>query len=435
MHVFYREEKKIAAPLAFIILLLMLIGLAFGINQIKTSARSQKITLDQMELTNLTDHSITLVFKTPAKEIAWVAYGDKENNLNQLRFDDRDNADQKKAYFYHYVTLKNLQERSDYFFKIITQKGMAESYGDKPFTFTTTARFQNLTGLKPAFGKIIQKNQSPLADGLVLLTLQGIYPLSALTTNNGEWLIPLSYLVKHDGSALSSIPSDEPVTIRGLTDAGETAQITTTIAHLSPIPQTMVIGQTIALPEEKTQVLSESTNIAPTVLPTISFLFPKDKALIPGKKPLFKGTALPEKEVSLMIASLTRKKIPVLRTTIRTDKEGVWSFTPSENLAEETYQISLKTIDENNKDVVIDRTFSIAKSGEAVLGEATPSATITITQTPSSPPTPLILATPSSSPTTVVQTPVPPVAGLTDRSVAFLGGALLIVGLGLLLIF
>lgn len=92
----------------------------------------------------------------------------------------------------------------------------------------------------------------------------------------------------------------------------------------------------------------------------------------------------------------------------------------------------------DKKTVTLKRSFSIAKSGEQVLGEATEEATPTVVL-PTSTPSPVlsVTTTPDYSPyPTTELTPTPPVSGsLLIPYSMIVSGSLILLGLGIMLVF
>lgn len=421
MSVFYREEKKIAVPLALFFLLIFLTGLSFTIKHIKTTAtQAQKTTTGAVDITNLTNHAVSIAWKTAEKEIGWVVYGESKNGLNETGFDDRDTNKRKNSYRNHQVTLKNLKEQRNYFFKIVSDKRVITSGNNSPFTFRTTISFKPQHKLQPAFGKVVNKNGTPVAYGLVMLKIDGAHPLSTLTKTTGEWLIPLYYLVDRTTGQPFFANEKTPALIELTNDEGETARVTTTISTLSPLPKTIIIGQQIELQEDTTRVLAESTNLVSNVVRPIDIIFPKANSVIPGRRPLIKGVAQPSQKLTLTLKSASRQPQVF---EIAADSEGIWTLTIPYDLPEENHVLTVKTPDRNGQLRTVKRAFAIAKSGQSVLGQATPEATVT--QLPS----------PTTSPAEALPaTPPPPVTGVNDLSLSLFGAGLLIVGLGFLLI-
>ncbi|HLL60298.1 MAG TPA: hypothetical protein VK338_01145, partial [Candidatus Nitrosocosmicus sp.] len=159
---------------------------------------------------------------------------------------------------------------------------------------------------------------------------------------------------------------------------------------------------------------------------------------------LYKGVGIPGSKVFISLLPNTYD----LQTV--TDKDGIWKASSNTPLNPGTYTMKVNTTDEQNKPVSLNRTFTIEKSGEAVLGEATGSATLTptktiapkITSSPQATPTTAVVATETPQPTypvttsvTITPAPTLPETGINYMAFSMLSVALIIIGAGMILIF
>jgi len=428
MYKLYQEEKKIPTPIAFLFLLLMLSALGFILNKPKTtSVSASKLRLERIEITNITNTSASVFWRTKEKEVGWLIYGEDKNRLNKQIFDDRDLVNSKNPYFNHYITFKNLQPNKRYFFEIITPKGLIRQNNNLPFSFVTKTQLPLPPSLSPAMGSVQDENGRPLAYGIVLLKIEGAGPLSDRTKDKGEWLIPLYYLTKVDTSELIQPKGDSQVTIEIISEEGKISTIKTILGKISPLPQTIIIGKNYQFAIEEEKVLSETTknqlNFA-----KIDIIFPKENADIAGKKPIFKGTALPNKKLKIIIESKTSQVFE-----IHADRDGIWKLTPFYDLEPGKHQVTIIAEDEDGKEIRISRNFTILKSGEGVtLGEATPSGTISPTAMPTE--TPILTMPPVTlTPTILLTPPGPP--GINFFPLTVISTALMILGAGLIMVF
>lgn len=427
MYKLYQEEKKIPTPVAFLFLLLMLSTLGFILNKPKTiSVSASKLNFERMEATNITNSSASIFWRTKEKETGWLVYGENESRLNKQIFDDRDLADNKNPYFNHYITFKNLQPNKRYFFEAVTPKGLIKQNNNLPFSFVTKAQLPLVSSLPPAMGSIQDKNGRPLINGIVLLQIEGVEPLSDRTKDKGEWLIPLYYLTKINTNELIQPKGDSSVTIEIISEEGETSTIKTTLKKTSPLPQTIIIGKNYDFTRKEEKVLSETTEDQ-LGFGKIDIIFPKENAAIPGKKPNLRGIALPLKKVKIIIESKTPQIFEIYA-----DKDGIWNLAPFYDLEPGKHQLTIITEDESGKEVKITRIFNMLKSGESVLGEATPSGTITPTAIPTNTPVP---ATPPMTPTPVVSVTPPGPPGTNFFPLTVVSTALMILGTGLIMVF
>jgi hypothetical protein len=442
------KQTRIPTPLALLAVVAVAIGLSFAIKKpiptTKTQASQMKV--DEMHITNLTYHSVSIYWKTADKKIGWIAYGESPDTLNQLAFDERDLDTKKNSYRIHTVSLANLTPSKNYYFKIVSDDGVVTDTGGKPFHFSTVAQVNTTTNLKPAFGKVVNANSTPLNSGIVLINVENAQPLSSLTKDTtGEFLVPMYFLLKKDTNTLY-IPKDTtPATVTIMSEEGEVSHIKTTVSKLSPLDQTIILGKDYDFTVSTTNVLGETSKTT-AKLNQIDIIYPTEKALIPASKPRYKGVAIPGKTVLITIKEAKQ----VYQTTA--GKDGVWNIDFPKSLVAGTYTLVLKTANEKGADVTVERTFSILKTGEAVLGEATGSGTIT-----PSPTLPVATATPTTgvlTPTTAVPsvTPQPtyvqttvttiptaipslPATGNSYLSYTMASVSLIFLGIGLILLF
>jgi hypothetical protein len=146
-----------------------------------------------------------------------------------------------------------------------------------------------------------------------------------------------------------------------------------------------------AAPPQSPSVLGDTTSSKPASTKTIGLVSPAQNASLATTLPLIAGTGIPEKTVSVVVGITS----PVSDTTT-VGADGIWRYTPTKPLGIGKQSVTATTVDERGKAVAFTHTFTILKSGTQVLGEATPSATLspTPTATPSASPS----ATPSPTP-------------------------------------
>ena len=144
-------------------------------------------------------------------------------------------------------------------------------------------------------------------------------------------------------------------------------------------------------------------------------------------QPLIKGTGIAGTTV---YASINSTPPFSYRTTVGSD--GQWLVSVDTPISPGIYTLQVMLPDVTKKTVVLQRTFSIAKSGEQVLGSATASATVTPAQTSIVTPTSIIAA-----PTSVVlpqQSPTLIRTGNNSLPIAFVSLSFIIIGIGILFI-
>ncbi|OGK10534.1 hypothetical protein A2767_04710 [Candidatus Roizmanbacteria bacterium RIFCSPHIGHO2_01_FULL_35_10] len=425
---FLPNETKIPVPLtiAVVILLIFFLARLFAVKPLPS--RANKKNIKDVSIVNLSHNQAGIFWKTDERETGWVVYGLNEKNLNYTVSDERDVQDKKNLFYNHYVILKNLQPDTIYFYKVVSNKQLVESKEGMAFTFRTAANLPVSTNLNPAYGKIIGENGQALDNAIVMVLFDKTYPLATLTKTTGEWLIPLNSVLNKDTLKSQAIQPKDIISIEIVSEETKITKIKTNLANLSPLPQTIIIGKNYDFLNTNDILAANVNKISRTG--KIDILFPKEAAVIPGGRPLIKGTAIPGSEIELNIEAAKKYTFKT-----KADKDGLWTLVVSEALSPGSHTLRIRTKGTNGKDIQLLRKFSIAKSGEQVLAAATPDATLTPTDIPVTEIlSPTIFYTPyaSQSPTLVLS---PPTSGTNIVPFGIASASLIILGLGVLLAF
>ncbi len=445
--------KKIHKIPTIIALLILLIGIGGGIYLIenfrnepsKAKGNPQPLSV---QITNLSDTSFSLIWITSEPSIGSIIYGNSTNSINNLVLDDRDIEKSANAYLTHHVTVRNLNPQSDYFFSLISADKTFNN-GEKPFSVKTAAKLDSNSLLEPAYGQVLTSHNEPAEGAIVILTLPQSLPLSTIVKPSGNWLIPLNKALSEDlkpyileGTAVENI----------LVFAGvdEQSQATTDIKNDSPVPP-ITIGKTYdfrglqgkkksdqqladnqnqaelgQINRQEKPVLGQQVETLQKKTTTLEVFVPEDQSTFVSTKPLFRGKATPNNDVLIEIQSTN-----IISGKTKADRDGVWSWISPSDIPPGKHTVKFSSTDELGKSTTLVRSFLVFKSGTQVLGEATPSGTLTPTPTgksstptpsptgglltPTITPTVKVSATPTIvKPTTLTPTPtgsVPPVAG------------------------
>jgi len=412
-----------------ILLVLSVIGIIAFFEWFEKSptSASGSIVPVNIQLTNISDTSFSVVWVTglPATGVVSVSSG----KLAPMTYvDDRDTNGKLNRYTTHMVTVRSLTPSTQYAFRLLSN-GKSFTNNGSPYSISTASIIQSGTsGLEPAYGIINDTKGSPLSDAIILLTLEQGQVLSTLTSASGSWLIPLSLartllLDRYiDGSERRT------ETIRVVWNDQEASAITDTLND-SPVP-TMVLGKTYdfrkqqAMGKSTPSVLGDTTITKPATAKTIDLHTPAQHASLSTNRPLIQGTGVAGKKVTIVLGIVN----PVSGTTT-VGADGIWKYSPSVSLPQGKQSVTATTTDQRGKPVAFTHTFTILKSGTQVLGDATPSATLTPTFTP----TPI--ASDQATPTATL--PPLPTETLTGEPVPTSGTTLptfitLIMGFGVL---
>jgi len=417
---YLKEKSKI--PFFVIFLLIFTIGgfFAYVFSNISVPSKAKKTTKEvrEYQITNLSpNHEVTVFWRSMDKESGWIVlYDAQKKPLARLYSDERDTQTVKNLFYNHYVVLREIPNEAA-FFKIGAgdEKKIIFQY-DNFYPLPKPREYTQGSNLSPAYGIVLKPNNEPLADAIVILSVDDAYSLSTMTKSKGEWLIPLNAFYKQDDLQII-IPSEkQKATIRIYSEDYGTSTVSVAFADLSTLPK-VKIGNDYQLQGE--DVLSSSTKKNEKGM--FDIFFPSENAVIPGSKPLIKGTALPGKEV---VVSIDLKE--GLSSRAIADKDGVWKVIFPVFLPPGKYLLTATTKDELGKEMKIERKFVIAKAGEQVLGEATDEATVVPTRTP----IPTQILSQNVSPTQTA-----PISGNSFNPVIIGSSSLIIIGLGILLAF
>lgn len=437
----YFRSKRRTSLVLVVMAVSAVLALTYIIYNTSSSAvptKAAKRPLKRHEVVNVSMHQIGIFWQSDVKEVSWIVYGEKENDIKKVALDERDIESKKNQSYFHFVNLKNLEENKTYYYKIVTEEGVITAPTGDPFKVTTTKTVTSGNTLKPAYGKVITPNGQAATNTFVLIHYKNAYPLATITKLTGEWLIPLQQLINKETNSSETITENDKISIEIFNEEGNSTVINALVKRSTPLPQTIVLGKNYTFFEQE-NVLPASTSIDNGRTYPISILFPKQGAVIPGNKPLLKGLAIPGKTVKIRLNSQ-----PGYVFNITTDSSGEWNANIPTAIPAGSYLLSMQTKDKNDNDVTIKRNFSIGKSGEQVLAVSTPSASITVSPTTgagtpipttgdaSPTPTPTTQLTPE---VTITLTPTQPVSGFDTKPFLLGSMALLVLGAGMLFIF
>lgn len=444
----YFEPKKKSMGLLLAVAFFSIfgfIGFMYSGSSTKTSQASGSILQESPKVANLRTTQSGIFWKSDRKEKGWIRYGIDKNNLVKTAYDVRDTESMQKEYGYHYVFIIDLIPNTTYFYKIFGGKTdnniyKIVSYSEsekKPYSFVTPKDITLNQTIKPAYGKILYPNNSPASEAIVFFEFVNYYPLLAVTTISGEFAIPLNNLVEKTGNNIVVAKLDEKVKIVIYNDQDpvKKTQIVATLSQTNPLLKSIIVGNNYNFIEE-TEVLGvASKNNATTqegngsiLNEKISILYPKDNSVIASQKPLIKGMAFPKKTVFVTINSIPEHSF----RSIANDK-GEWKVVTSLPLKNGDYELLMKTVDDKEKEVIIKKSFSVAKSGEQVMGAATAEPTL-ISQLPTETPTQILTPTPIGD-QFFTPTATPPKTGLNNNYLVVISSSLIFFGLGILLVF
>lgn len=432
---YQKESFKIPSVLAITIVaaLSFLVSNFFLSEPIST--RAVKKNVISLDVTNISSTRANIVWRTSEKELGIVLFGISKNKLSSVAQDERDTVAAKSKYFNHSVSLTNLQPNINYFYSLTNEKELLSVNESTVFSFKTPNINSRINSLKPAYGTVTSPNGSPVKNALVILRNEGNIPLSALSKNSGEWLVPLNGMLNATTLSLSTPALTSKITIQLYDENGTTSTVKAPLQLVSPVADPIKMGVSYVLPED-TAVLGATTEIVTSKQRqklandrVFKLTYPENDAIIPVGNPLIKGEAPPISNISVIVRSAKRFSDFVSKSTT-SDSLGNWKITLSRPLIAGSYMITAKI--ENDSSSTISRSFNITKSGEQVLGEATGSAQLTSTPTPASQ-SAVLSPTAEAEPTEI--TPTLPATGGGIAYLMYSSAALIVLGLGLMFAF
>lgn len=430
---YLQKGPKIPTHIVGIVLMLVAgISVYFFMNSTSAPTRASKISLVQHETVNVSSKQIGVFWKVEKPDKGWVIYGTNAEKLSETILDERDVTDKNALHQYHFVMLKNLKPDSQYFYKIVSNNELLGKPDGQPFSVRTPRDVLPGSAVKPAYGKIVEANNQPAQNAFVILRYKNAYPLVALTGPTGEWLIPLQGFLNKQDVQPPILKDQDTLNIQVVNESGS-SDIQALVSKTNPLPQTVVIGTNYRFLDEN-QVLpafdrreqapparadsssSTSSSNQPSPNPPsasqrstsaypVGIRYPESNAIIPGSQPLIRGVGVPGKSVVININSK-----PLFSTKVQVNQSGDWRASVPGVLSAGAYTLTVTTEDSAGKKVGERRVFTIAKSGEQVLGDATGSATLTptryVTQVITSNPTPRIITATTKPPITSQLSPV-----------------------------
>lgn len=398
-----------------------------------TSASKRKLVKHQV--VNVSSGQVGIFWQTDEADEGWVIYGTDKNNLSSISSDEQDVGTNKNKRTLHYAVLKNLQQDTNYYYKIVSNRQLISDKNES-FGVKTSINYTVSSNTKPAYGKVLLPSGDAAVGSFVFLTYKNTYPFLATTKSSGEWLIPLQYGVDKVSNEIVSIVDDEVATIE-VVNQDLVSTVKASLKNVSPLPKTIVLGQSYDfLVTTDEDVLPASTKRNSDKQYAVELLYPKDGAVIPGSQPLIRGKGVPGAEV---IVNVNTKPVFTARTII--EKDMSWKVTMPSSVRPGIYQLTVTTEDVQGMKIGFRRRFVMAKSGETVLADATGPATLTVTPTTafSSPmPTQTMIPEPTITNTfyNPTATPVPPTSGVNGSMPYIFGGITMVVlGVGLVLLF
>ncbi len=384
----------------------------------------------EVKITNIADSSFSVSFVTSGNVSGTVNFGE-DSSLGNITTDDRDQiAGKTDQYKNHHITLRYLKPNSRYYFKIISGGSTFDNNGEAYVVTTAPQLAPSTNQAQPAYGTVLKADGTPGSGAIVYLNLANSVTLSTLVKSSGNWLITLNNARTADlGGYLNPKGSDRlEIFVQGTEG---TSQVVTTVSNDAPVPQITLgknynFGQQAAAPAASPTASPSSSPGAKFSLPQVatpspSLSAPATGAAIPSDRPVFKGTGVPGKTVTIKIESPT-----TVTGTTSVDQNGNWTWTPPAGLPPGEHTVTITTTDSQGKLALLTRKFTVLASGTQVTEPATPSASPKVSPSPSVKPSPTLKPTPIAT-----ASPAPTSGNLTPTlAVTVLGLLFMAIGVG-----
>ena len=364
-----------------------------------------------IRLSNISDSSVTISFRTKTPVLSGVNFG-KDKNLGLVASDERDEKTESKLHAIHSFNIKNLVPVTKYYFSIIS--------GDKtflnnntPFEVTTASLISSSDSPFSIHGKILFPDSNESVEAIAYLNTSISQTLSTLVKPDGTYSFQLPFLRTENLTKTISI--EENTKIRMLI-AGTTliSNITLLSNQGSPVPPITLSKDydfSVNSADLTPSVSSSSALLPPGVgFPVYifttteskipQFVTPKKDESFSDTKPLFSGIASPSALVSIRIESQQK-----IQDQIKADSNGRWTYRPNDSLTPGNHTISITSQDGSGLVKTITQSFIVLAAGSQFIE---PSVSPTKpSPTPTQPITPTPTSTPIPTPTILLPTSTP----------------------------
>ncbi|HOX96320.1 MAG TPA: Ig-like domain-containing protein [Candidatus Woesebacteria bacterium] len=397
-----------------------------------------------VKISNRRADTFTVSWTTDTPVTGYLKYSENPAKITTPAGDARDQiSGSSQSSTNHYVTVTGLNPNRTIYFEIGSGSQMYDDNG-KPFTVQTGKQVVASQTEDVISGKVLGANGSPITNAIVYVEVEGGETLSAMTNTEGSWKLNLLLSRNSSGDLLSYDASTSLISIFVQAGISGTATAITNTGNAKPVPD-IVLGKNQSFVETTTATTSgtltdtatkssgfkniaeEATSIvlspdASESAGSVIILNPAiNGEMIATSSPEFKGKTNPGTTIKITVHSALE-----MTQVIKADKDGLWTWTPPQDLEPGVHTLTLEYTDENNVFQKVVRSFTVLaaeSTGGLPAFTATPSATVTTTKT----------ATISATPTKKASMPATTSGTLTDTGTLSLTVVLAVLGLGMLL--
>lgn len=405
-------NKKRIPTLLGLILTFLGLGAVIFLVQFKTAFFSQANISkkpNNIIVANVKENQFSVAWTTDTEVEGFISYGESKS-MGNMGFDRRDQSFTSKGkYKTHFITVSGLAGGKNYYFKIGSgrdlyggdlviskhcQDYLIPQLDGKPYQIILPAiTSQKMARMTPISGQIAtdEQTKTPVNGALVCLQTAGLVPLLDITSNIGNYLIPLVSVLKQDLTVLENFPDNLVEEIMITDENLNQTMIKVKSDNDHPVP-IIYLGEN----EDFTNETTESLPTTPTTTPAVNnfeISFPIGE--ISDTMPTFRGKGLPGQNLDIKVESLQ-----TYEAKVKVDESGSWVWTPPGNLEPGEHTVTISVKDENGNIKELIKKFTVLATNPIMPAFAgTPSATLvpTMTTTPSL--TPTQIPTPTATPT------------------------------------
>ena len=420
-HKFWNKEIPTMLGLGLIVIGLSVTTFLTGKQTFfQTGAQGNNLP-QEVRITNITDSSFTVTYKTSSKASGYVNFG-TSNSLGQTAFDEMDVSQKLQNHSIHSIALKNLNPLTKYYFTVISG---GDTYLNNNQDFETiTAATVPASTANEISGRIILPNASSPDETIVYITSDNnSQVLSSLVSNNGTYKINLNHLLNSDLSKLADLSEKSVIQMLILSDSlTSTAMLYYSQTNNIPVI-TLSNNYDFRAKEQKTSSQSASLESFPILSSTSSSKNKGVQILTPGKnqifsnqKPVLTGKGIPNQKIQITIHSNQQ-----INASVNTDANGNWKYQPSTALSPGNHTITVTAKDSSGILKTITQSFTVfaaetSPAPTAIIYSPTPTPTTISPSNVYSPTSPPEQSLPATGNTSIIT------AGIVGILITVVGG-------------
>lgn len=337
-------------------------------------------------ITNISDSSFTLVYTTDDSVIGTINYGSDQNNLDSVALDDRDQLSQSvNKYTVHSVTVRELEPDTSYYFSITS--GDKEYLNNNSLYSTKTGSLieSQPSSSLPLSGKVILPDSSIPTEALVTVSVNGAQALSTISKTNGSYAIPLNSLRNESLDQYFGLDKSSILNIK-IMSGGMSSSVNVSESQASPVP-IITLSNTYDFSSQDNSSPSANKISEGQAFPSIGdipkstepqILTPSSNEEFSSQQPKFEGRANANETVNVEIHSDEQ-----IKTQVKADSSGNWSFTPTSPLSPGNHTITITTKNSEGIKQIVTKDFFVSVPIPTKISTKMPTPTASSSETSS----------------------------------------------------